>query len=167
MNINQKSIGSVLVGFSLILLFILIVVKFNVDKEEAYVCSITHADPKLNIEECPAHNSNNSWLLVSAFGLSFLILASGVLLLFLPVKKEGALEAGHPVIKEVDVSTLDEEEKKIYGLIKLKEGSMYQSDLIKETGLTKVRISRILDKLEGRGIIERKRRGMTNIVVLH
>ena len=46
------------------------------------------------------------------------------------------------------------------------EGSVYQSDLIKETKLTKVKVSRVLDKLEGKGLIERKRRGMTNIIVL-
>ena len=46
------------------------------------------------------------------------------------------------------------------------EGSVYQSDIIKETKLTKVKVTRILDKLEGKKLIDRKRRGMTNIVVL-
>ena len=32
--------------------------------------------------------------------------------------------------------------------------------------LNKVKITRILDKLEGMGILERKRRGMTNVVIL-
>ncbi len=163
MNVDQKSIGSVLVGFSLILLFILIMVKLNVDREESYLCSITHTTPGLNAEECPAHNSNTSWRLVSAFGVSFLILASGIYLTFMP-RQNG--EPEHRKKKEVDASALEEEEKRVYELIKLKEGSIYQSDLIKETGLTKVKISRLLDRLEGKGIIDRKRRGMTNIVVL-
>ncbi|MBI4983154.1 MarR family transcriptional regulator [Candidatus Woesearchaeota archaeon] len=51
-------------------------------------------------------------------------------------------------------------------LVLREQGSAYQSDLIKETRLTKVKVTRILDKLEGRGLIERKRRGMTNIVIL-
>ena len=68
--------------------------------------------------------------------------------------------------KEIDTSKLDEDEKKIYGLLKQNEGSMYQSDLIKETELSKVAITRILDKLESKKIIDRKRRGMTNIVIL-
>ena len=46
------------------------------------------------------------------------------------------------------------------------QGSAYQSDLIKETQLTKVKITRILDHLEGKQLIERKRRGMTNIIIL-
>lgn len=61
---------------------------------------------------------------------------------------------------------LDNEEKKIYDLIKTADGSIFQSELVDKTGFSKVRVTRILDKLEGRKIIERKRRGMTNIVIL-
>ena len=43
---------------------------------------------------------------------------------------------------------------------------MYQSDVMKELELSKVKVTRILDRLEGKGILERKRRGMTNIVIL-
>ena len=68
--------------------------------------------------------------------------------------------------KIIDNSKLDEEEKLIYNILKNKNGSAYQSDLIKETGFSKVKITRILDKLELSEILERKRRGMTNIVVL-
>ena len=46
------------------------------------------------------------------------------------------------------------------------EGSVLQSELVSTTGLTKVKVTRILDKLEGKGLIERRRRGMTNIVIL-
>jgi uncharacterized membrane protein len=61
---------------------------------------------------------------------------------------------------------LDEEEQELYNLIKESEGTIYQSDLVKKTEHSKVKITRILDKLENKKIIERKRRGMTNIVVL-
>jgi len=70
------------------------------------------------------------------------------------------------VKKKKLISGLNEEEKKIVDLIQLKEGSIYQSDLIKESGMNKVKVSRILDRLEGKGLIDRKRRGMTNIVIL-
>lgn len=46
------------------------------------------------------------------------------------------------------------------------QGTIFQSDLVEKTGLSKVQITRILDKLEGNGLIERKRRGMTNVVIL-
>ena len=68
--------------------------------------------------------------------------------------------------KKVDTSTLSAEELQIIECIKQKDGSAYQSDLIQETGHSKVKMTRLLDKLESRGILEKKRRGMTNIVVL-
>ncbi|RLE76927.1 MAG: transcriptional regulator, partial [Thermoprotei archaeon] len=34
------------------------------------------------------------------------------------------------------------------------------------TGFSKAKVSRILDKLEAMGLVERKRRGMSNIVLL-
>ena len=46
------------------------------------------------------------------------------------------------------------------------KGNMYQTDIIQKTNLNKVKITRILDSLEAQNLIERKRRGMTNIVVL-
>lgn len=56
------------------------------------------------------------------------------------------------------------EEKKIYEL--LKKGSISQNDLIKETGITKVKMTRILNRLEKKGLIERKRAGAGNVVEL-
>ncbi len=168
--LNMKTIGSLLVGVSLILLFILILVKVNVDAEESYLCALVEKSPELSMEECPAHDSNTSWLLLAGFGIAFLVLVSGFYMLFMPAKAkygEHALAKEHQnVEKEIDLSGFSDEEKRIYELLKLNHGSIYQSDLIKETGLTKVRISRLLDRLEGKGIIDRKRRGMTNIVVL-
>ena len=61
---------------------------------------------------------------------------------------------------------LDEEEQEVYDLIKESEGTIYQSDLVKKTEHSKVKITRLLDKLENKKILERKRRGMTNLVVL-
>ena len=66
---------------------------------------------------------------------------------------------------KVNLSKLDKEEKQIYNIIKNHE-SIYQSDLTKETDFSKVKITRILDKLESKKIIERRRRGMTNVIFL-
>lgn len=59
---------------------------------------------------------------------------------------------------------LEGEEKKAYDLI-TKEGMIFQSELAEQLQLSKVKVTRILDKLEGKGLIERRRRGMTNAVV--
>ena len=43
---------------------------------------------------------------------------------------------------------------------------MFQSSLVNETKLSKVKVTRILDRLEGKSLIERKRRGMSNVIIL-
>ena len=63
-------------------------------------------------------------------------------------------------------SLLNEEEKKVIALLKEADGTMFQSDLVDKSGFTKVKVTRILDVLEGKRLVERKRRGMTNVVIL-
>jgi len=49
----------------------------------------------------------------------------------------------------------------------IKEGkAMFQSDLMEKLEIGKVKTTRLLDKLESKQLIERKRRGRNNIVVL-
>jgi len=61
--------------------------------------------------------------------------------------------------------TLKEDEQKIYTAI-IDEGVIAQSELVEKTGLSKSNVSRALYVLESRGLIERKRLGMGNIVLL-
>ncbi|MFC2174844.1 helix-turn-helix transcriptional regulator [archaeon] len=58
------------------------------------------------------------------------------------------------------------DEKKVFDTVTSAGGTIFQSELVEKTGLTKVKMTRILDKLEGKGLVERKRRGMTNVVIL-
>jgi hypothetical protein len=52
------------------------------------------------------------------------------------------------------------------GAIAQSDGVMLQSDIVEKSGMQKVKVSRVLDKMEARGIIERRRRGMSNVVML-
>ncbi|ODS39502.1 MAG: hypothetical protein A7315_10955 [Candidatus Altiarchaeales archaeon WOR_SM1_79] len=64
------------------------------------------------------------------------------------------------------MKTLKDDERTIYEAIFCEGGIMYQSDLIKETGFSGAKVTRCLDALENRGLVERKRKGMGNIVLL-
>ena len=68
--------------------------------------------------------------------------------------------------KPINYAHLDKEEKVLVKAIELAEGTIFQSDLVEKSGFDKVKVTRILDRLEGKQIIERKRRGMTNVVIL-
>jgi len=66
---------------------------------------------------------------------------------------------------KIDLRELKSEEIKVLDLVK-KDRAIFQSDLIGKTGFGKAKMTRIIDRLEGKGLVERKRRGMTNVVVL-
>jgi hypothetical protein len=63
-------------------------------------------------------------------------------------------------------SALKGEEKTIYELIASADGVMFQSDIVEKSGVNKVKVSRVLDGLEARGLVERRRRGMSNVIML-
>ncbi len=64
------------------------------------------------------------------------------------------------------MNTLNEDEKVVFEKILDAQGTIFQSELVDKTEFNKAKVTRILDKLEGRAIIERRRRGMTNVVIL-
>ena len=60
---------------------------------------------------------------------------------------------------------LPADERKIVELL-LKEKKMEQTYVVAESGLSKVKVSRLLAKLEQRGVIEKKPLGNTNLIKL-
>ena len=64
------------------------------------------------------------------------------------------------------VKNLTVDEKKIYEAVKANNGLAFQGELVRQSEFTKVKVSRVLDSLEAKGLTERKRRGMSNVVVL-
>src|SRR3989338_10908596 len=160
---NTKTIGISIAIIGLLLLLILGFVKSNVDIQEKYLCTITHADPNLDIKACPAHDSNNSWYLLVAFGVSFIALGLGLYLIL--ADRSAAAVTSSPAsgrkeetdktnnhaeksdtsdVQNIDLSKLDDDEKKIYEIITAHEGSRYQSDIIRASEFSKVKVTRVL-----------------------
>lgn len=61
---------------------------------------------------------------------------------------------------------LEGDERKIFSIL-LEEKEINQADLVRNSGLSKVKISRILKKLQNRGILEKKSIGKVNMVKLN
>ena len=165
MELTHKTLGMILLALSAILIVTLSFAKINVDSQSAVLCE-KFAETG-DMASCPVHENSTSWLFVLAFGIAFLMLGAGTYLIFLPAEKPPiVIEETKKEFKQIDLTKLDEDAQKIYGILKGKGGSAYQSDLVRETGFTKVKVTRILDKLEQMSILDRRRRGMTNIIVL-
>lgn len=160
---KNKHVGFLVIGVAVFFFFI--VMSFNNALGDIVDETCTHGDI------CPMQTTLKTQKVVS-YSLMALLLALGTfLLLFMrdepaPVIVHNGVKVLSDNDKKKKLNDLLGDEKKIMEVLLREEGSVYQSDLIKETKLTKVKVSRVLDKLEGKGLIERKRRGMTNVIVL-
>jgi uncharacterized membrane protein len=101
-------------------------------------------------------------------GISCFVLGSSLVYLWLIEKKE-VVSAGALLKKSWDellerLSNTDE--KKIVSLIIDEGGTIFQSQLVDRSGYSKSKVSLILDRLEAKKILERKRRGMSNVIIL-
>ncbi len=155
MNISNRYLGYVIITLSLVMLAV--VASFTIQLNQ-----LTHStcDP-LHPEGCPHQNyvPDQTFIagivLVPLFGLG----------IYLAINKS-TKEIISPKISVKKLTGLDDEEKKIIKFITSSDGVAFQTDIIEKTGLSKVKITRLLDKLEAKNLIERRRRGMSNIVII-
>ena len=70
------------------------------------------------------------------------------------------------LVKKLDLSGLDKDEKEVVKILQEENGAVFQSSLMERMGIGKVKMTRLMDKLEAKQFVERKRRGMNNIIVL-
>ena len=158
--VDLKKVGAILVVFSIVLFIVLylitsLIIKLRLD---------LHETCPLPPESCPYKGSVPIEVL-AAFVIDAAMGVLGASLIMTFYRSERIVTKDKTKIKE-SIKSLQTDEKKIYNLIVDADGFIFQNDLMNKTSYSKVKISRILDKLEVRGIIERRRRGMANIVVL-
>lgn len=68
--------------------------------------------------------------------------------------------------KKINLEGLDKEEKEVIQIITNESGAIFQATLMEKLNIGKVKMTRLIDKLESKQLVERKRRGMNNIIVL-
>jgi len=149
---NQKTIGMIIIAFSVVLFGAVLMESISLQEANKLI----HEDCGLPEGICPA-NAVLPYESLMAFTIDGFLFAFGAFIFF--EKKEKAIKA------KPAPSDLDEEEKKVYEMIGEK-GALFQSDIVESTSIGKVKVTRILDKLEAKQLIERQRRGMTNLVKL-
>jgi uncharacterized membrane protein len=68
--------------------------------------------------------------------------------------------SGDPAILKL----LKPDERKVFLALHNSKGEMLQNALVRKSGLSKVKVTRILSRLEKKGLITRTRHGLTNKV---
>jgi 5-methylcytosine-specific restriction endonuclease McrBC regulatory subunit McrC len=161
---ENKNVGYILLGIAVLLVIIIFLFQSALNEIMASTCALGGEEHSVS---CPMSEGINQQTYLS-LGIVGLLMIVGIVLIFskpaerVIVKKVKVREKR----KKIDTSKLDKDERKVVNLLQEEHGGMFQATLKEKLDIGKVKLTRLLDKLEAKQLIERKRRGMNNIVVL-
>jgi len=154
---ENKNVGWLVIGIAVIM--VIIVFLFNNVIKENIGLTCSHGPT------CEMYDELNvqTWISLVIVAVIFII---GIFLIFSKPKEKIIIKTKKEKKKKLNLENLDNKEKEVVKLIQDENGAIFQATLMEKLGIGKVGITRLLDKLEAKQIIERKRRGMNNIVVM-
>jgi uncharacterized membrane protein len=155
---ENKHVGFLVIGIAALLVTIIFLF-------QDALTQIVNSSCSMELTACPMYKtiSQQTYLALSIVGILVII---GLLLIFAKPKEKIIVRTIRGKKKKLNLENLDKEEKAVVDLLLKDNGAMFQSTLMEKLNRGKVGMTRLLDKLEAKQIIERKRRGMNNIVVL-
>lgn len=154
---ENKNVGFLIIGISFIIGIIVWI--FNSALVTIVGTTCSHGS------SCTMYDTirTQTWLSLSIAGV---ILVIGLFIMFIKPKEKIVVKKIKEKKKKIDLNGLDKDEKKVIKLLQEENGAIFQAELMEKLEIGKVGITRLLDKLEAKQLIERKRRGMNNVVVL-
>jgi len=154
---ENKNVGFLIIGIAIVIGIIVWI--FNSALTSIVGTTCTHGP------SCTMYDTirTQTWLSLSIAGV---ILIIGLFIMFIKPKERIIVKTKKEKKKRLNLEGLDTNEKKVIEILQEENGAIFQSTLMEKLGIGKVGITRLLDKLEAKQLIERKRRGMNNIVVL-
>jgi uncharacterized membrane protein len=156
---KNKNVGFLVVGISIVIGIIIII--FNLGLRDIVSQTCIHG------ESCSMYNtiSLQTWISLSIALLVFFI---GIFLIFSKPEEKIVVKKVKTKLKKkkINLKELDKKEKQVIKILQKENGAIFQKTLMERLEIGKVGMTRLLDKLEAKQLIERKRRGMNNIVVL-
>lgn len=153
---ENKQVGWLIIGIAIIMA--ILVLMFNFVLEDIVNETCDHGP------ECSMYSNIGTQTGISLAIIAVIILI-GLVIMFTKPKEKIIIKKIKEKKKKIDLSKLDKDEKRVVELL-MKEKAMFQKDLMEKLEIGKVKTTRLLDKLEAKQILERKRRGMMNLVVL-
>ncbi len=156
---ENKHVGFLVLGIAILLIVIIFLFQNALQEIVATGCGLEHS------VTCPMNQTINQQTYLS-LGIVGLLIVIALVLIFTKPKEKIIIRKVKERKKKIDKSKLDRDEKKVISLLEKENGAMFQKTLMEKLEIGKVKTTRLLDKLEAKQLIERKRRGMNNIVVL-
>ncbi len=154
---KNKNVGWIIVGIALLMGIIVLIFNFALKDIVGQTCS--HGSSCTMYETI----SVQTWVSLSIVAI---ILIIGLIIMFTKPKEKIVIKKIKDKKAKIDFSKLDKDEKKVIDLLLNEGNAVFQASLMEKLEIGKVKTTRLLDKLEAKQLIERKRRGMNNIIVL-
>ncbi|MBT6689821.1 hypothetical protein HN903_00670 [archaeon] len=156
---KNKNVGFLIVGISIVI--VAIVLLFNSGLKDIVDESCDHGSTCTMYDTIRVQTGLSVIIagLVFLIGLFFILSKESERIVVKRVK-------GKMRKKRLDLSKLDGEERRVVDILIRESGAFFQKSVMEELGCGKVKMTRLVDKLEAKGLVERKRRGMNNILVL-
>jgi uncharacterized membrane protein len=156
---ENKHVGFLVIGVAILLIIIIFLFQTALKEIVVASCGAEHATV------CPMNNSitQQTYLSLAIVGILIVI---GFVLIFTEPKEKIIIKKIKERKKRIDLSKLDKDEKRVINLLLKENKAMFQATLKEKLDVGKVKLTRLLDKLEAKQLVERKRRGMNNLVVL-
>jgi len=156
---ENKKVGWIILGMSLVMVILVLIFNFSLKSIVSETC--THGP------ECTMYDTMamQFWISIT---IILVIVAIGLFIMFSKPQEKTIIKKIPEKIKKriIDKSKLDKQEKELIEILEKENGAIFQATLMERLGVGKVGITRLLDKLEAKQLVERKRRGMNNIVIL-
>ncbi len=152
---KNKNVGMLIIGISVVLAAIILT--FNISMKNIVSQTCSHGP------ECTMYGTIATQTIISLMVTGF-ILFIGLFIMFSKPEVKTIIKKINK--KRISTKGLDEEELSVVSLLRKENKAMFQRDLMEKLEIGKVKTTRLLDKLESKQIIERKRRGMNNIIIL-
>jgi len=154
---KNKNVGWLIIGLSVVIGVIILI--FNAGLRKIVSSSCTHGTT------CPMYDTIavQTWI---AIAIAAIILVIGLFLVFSKETEKIVFREKKSKKKTINLDGLDSNEKQVIKILQKENGAMFQKTLMDQLGIGKVGMTRLIDKLEAKQLVERKRRGMNNIIVL-
>lgn len=158
---KNRNVGYLILGIAIVMAIVVLLFNNLIRTNIGLSCS--HGPT------CGMYNGVNiqTWISIAIVAIIFFI---GLFLIFAKENEKIILKTKTKTITEkkkpLNLEGMDQKEKQLVKLLQAENGTMFQADLMEKLGIGKVGVTRLLDKLEAKQILERKRRGMNNVVVL-
>jgi len=154
---ENKKVGYIILGISAVLILIIFLFQGALKDIVALGCQ--------EGPSCPMFGTIHQQTSLALIIVGILVVLGGILIFTKP-KERIVVKKVRERKKKIDKSKLGQKEKKAIELLENENGTMFQATLMEKLEIGKVGMTRLIDKLEAKQLVERKRRGMNNVIVL-